>query len=69
MKKKLFTIAAVAIFSVFAVSCNCDRANENKEGTTEVTTQKAKYACEMKCETSDQPGKCSKCGMDMKEVD
>lgn len=27
------------------------------------------YVCEMGCEVVETPGKCSKCGMDLKEVD
>lgn len=38
--------------------------------TTEGTATPAMYACEMKCEggTSNEVGKCPKCGMEMKAV-
>lgn len=38
--------------------------------TTQPTTQPAgeKYACPMGCVQSDKPGKCPKCGMEMKKL-
>jgi len=74
MKKTLITFVAVAFISVFTISCNCERdENGKKIEKTEVTDTKGdkkvtQYACEMKCETSEKPGKCSKCDMEMKEV-
>lgn len=55
-----------------------DQTEMVKEGASESTSvdtdmvAEAKYQCPMKCEgdkTYDKPGKCPKCGMDLKKVD
>lgn len=42
--------------------CEKCMGKEGKHGA------KAKYVCPMGCDKSDKPGKCSKCGMDLKEA-
>jgi len=77
MKKSVIIIAsAIMLFAGTAIftSCNNDESASKKE-KTEVNTSEVKtdkYACPMKCEgdkTYDEPGKCPKCGMDLKKVD
>jgi len=69
MKKVFFVFAFGALLA----------CSENKESTTEVTESTAvkqvaetkHYACPMHCEgekTYAEPGKCSVCTMDLKEV-
>jgi uncharacterized paraquat-inducible protein A len=62
---KILLISALTIlsFSVFAQ----DSVN-HKMKTQKTQTKKSIYSCTMHPEvTSDKPGKCSKCGMDLKE--
>ncbi len=50
-------------------------SNSEKPSDDSATTEQvaeAKYQCPMKCEgdkTYDEPGKCPKCGMDLKKVE
>jgi len=48
-------------------NCACC-AGGDEEGTAAKASVKASYACPMGCARADKPGKCPKCGMDMKEV-
>ncbi len=64
----MLLIAGTAVFT----SCNEDTKSSDKTEikTSEVKTDK--YACPMHCEgdkTYDEPGKCPKCGMDLKKVE
>ena len=57
--------------SVALTSCNNATKSENTEKEQTDQVAQAKYQCPMKCEgdkTYDEPGKCPKCGMDLKEV-
>ncbi len=68
MKKAIF-ILAVATLSLTA--CKNDTKKEQENTKTE-TVAKATYACPMKCEGDKKyhdPGKCPKCGMDLKKVE
>lgn len=38
------------------------------KGDAKAASPARKYMCPMKCATSDKPGKCPKCGMEMAEV-
>jgi uncharacterized paraquat-inducible protein A len=64
--KKIFLLA-VAVVSIASVNTFAQHAAEQK--TNSIPKQKAekmKYTCPMHPEvTSDKPGKCSKCGMDL----
>jgi uncharacterized paraquat-inducible protein A len=66
--KKIFLLA-VAVVSIASVNTFAQHAAEQK--TNSIPKQKAekmKYTCPMHPEvTSDKPGKCSKCGMELKE--
>ena len=42
-------------------------ADEMNKGRKKMSGATAKYVCPMGCATSDKPGKCPKCGMEMKE--
>ena len=42
-------------------------AKEMKKTYRKVAEKPAIYVCPMGCATSDKPGKCPKCGMEMKE--
>ena len=68
MKKLLFISAITLLFSGFVISCNNgEKKTENTEQTGQ--TAKGKYSCPMHPEvTSDKPGTCSKCGMDLEET-
>lgn len=59
-------------------ACDSSACAENKcgEATAEAATSEAsteavdlskKYVCPARCESSDEPGQCSKCGMDLEE--
>ena len=68
--KKSILILGTAMFlfmgSIALTSC------QSKKEKTEVKQEAAVYQCPMKCEgdkTYDKPGKCPKCGMDLKKVD
>lgn len=56
-------LAAFAMIFVGLSGCGSPSGSD-----TTTTTPKKEYACPMKCATSDAPGKCPKCGMDMEEV-
>jgi len=62
MKKiRVFLVAVMAIVSVAAFAF---QEKQHKHGKKEA----AKYECPMKCEApSDKPGKCGKCGMELKK--
>lgn len=57
------------LFLAFALTfvgfAGCGSPSESNTTTTTPTKQ---YACPMKCATSEKPGACPKCGMEMKEV-
>jgi hypothetical protein len=66
--KKLFIILALAGLILNVSACNnhnAQKADNNKE-----TKKKGKYFCTMNPDvTSDKPGVCSKCGMELVERD
>lgn len=65
MKTK-FALLTIAVSSLIFIMTACT-SQEKKNVTTEQTTSgKAVYTCEMHPEvTSDKPGKCPKCDMDL----
>ncbi len=74
MKTKIKIIASTMLLTAALIVTSCNNAqkseNTEKQQTQEVAQAK-KYQCPMKCEgdkTYDKPGKCPKCGMDLKEV-
>ena len=73
MKKTIFFLA-VALSSLTLYSCGDIRSKKPASNTEQKITPStngatAMYECPMKCNpASAQPGKCSKCGMDLKEV-
>lgn len=67
MKKLLILIALAGLMIGFS-ACNhpADKTGNNKE----VKKKKGKYFCTMNPDvTSDKPGTCSKCGMELVERD
>lgn len=67
--KKLAIALCLALGLLFALPA-CKSAPKNGENSGNNAVAK-KYQCPMKCEkdkTYDSPGKCPKCGMEMKEV-
>lgn len=66
--KKPILIAVSILFVLVYAACN---NQEKKENATEQTTNGGtKYACPMHPEvTSDKPGQCTKCGMDLEKVE
>ena len=65
MKTRYFLILfVIAALTIALSSCN---SQDKKSGSTEQTkTEKVVYTCPMHTEvTSDKPGKCPKCGMDL----
>ena len=47
--------------------CGGDMSGCGMQGTATTQPASAKYVCPMGCASSDKPGKCPKCGMDMAE--
>ena len=74
MKKSILILGtAMLLFMGSVALTSCNNAPKSKNTETEQTDKvvQAKYQCPMKCEgnkTYDEPGKCPKCGMDLKEV-
>ena len=64
--KRTIIISALAALTLGVSACN---SNTNKDAK-ETAKPKGKYYCTMHPEvTSDKPGTCSKCGMDLAERD
>lgn len=54
-------LASLLVAVVLAVSgVGCESSSSGSGGGKQ-------YACSMGCATSDKPGKCTKCGMEMKQ--
>ncbi len=73
MKKSILILsfAVMAMAGISLTSCSNSEKPSDDSATTEQVAE-AKYQCPMKCEgdkTYDKPGKCPKCGMDLKEVE
>jgi hypothetical protein len=71
MKKAFLVVALFASFTLF--SCGNSKTDTTTKVPETTTTQPATatvmYECPMKdTPPSDKPGKCAKCGMDLKEV-
>ncbi len=65
--KSLKMLLAVAL-TVLSVSVFAQDSTSHKEKAHKHHSEKMKYSCPMHPEvTSDKPGKCSKCGMDLKK--
>ena len=65
--KKLFVLTAIA--GLFLTTA-CNNATKPDTKATETAKPKGKYYCTMHPEiTSEKPGTCSKCGMDLAERD
>ncbi|MBI2898804.1 MAG: hypothetical protein HYY17_01325 [Planctomycetes bacterium] len=62
--KRMFVSLAAAMALLF-VGAGCGSPKDNPEIHSPKVEKK--YACPMKCATSDSPGKCPKCGMEMEE--
>ncbi len=82
MKKQFISFFLALVVLVVIASCgNKTSTQQTEPATTEQTAVDttgasqpvaAVYQCPMKCEgekTYDKPGKCPKCGMDLKEKD
>ncbi|KAF0126862.1 MAG: hypothetical protein FD189_835 [Elusimicrobia bacterium] len=64
--KKPETVKAMQVkYAAGGHKCAGDHAKEKPAKSGEKAA--AKYACPMNCAESDKPGKCPKCGMEMKE--
>jgi PBP1b-binding outer membrane lipoprotein LpoB len=67
--KKITSILFSAIFCLSLSSCVHNSPPQEKTTPTTNSTTATTYECPMKCEpATDKPGKCGKCGMDLKEV-
>ncbi len=67
--KKVIILSVVA-FAFTIVACNNTSKKESSGTTQETTTGEPLYQCPMHPEvTSDKPGSCSKCGMDLQKVE
>lgn len=65
--KRAFIIFALAALTVGVSACNTGSSNQTAKETAK---PKGKYYCTMHPEiTSDKPGTCSKCGMELVERD
>ncbi len=80
MKKQIIALSVIFVITMLITSCGSKSSTQKAESpaseqTAVDTTSAPKpiaaaYQCPMKCEgekTYDQPGKCPKCGMDLKE--
>lgn len=66
MRRYTMILAVTALFGFTA----CNSSVQKDAKATEATKPKGKYYCTMHPEiTSDKPGTCSKCGMDLVERD
>ncbi len=67
MKKSFLTFSAILIVVFFIASCNgTTSTTETKTNSTD--SVKVAYTCPMHPEvTSDKPGSCPECGMDLTE--
>jgi hypothetical protein len=64
--KRTIIILAIAALTIGVGACN----NSSNKNAKENAKPKGKYYCTMHPEiTSDKPGTCSKCGMDLAERD
>lgn len=64
-----YILIVAVILSVWSVSA-CNSSAQKDAKATEAAKPKGKYYCTMHPEiTSDKPGTCSKCGMDLAERD
>jgi len=67
--KRVFVIMVIMVIMVsgFGMLISCSNPSGQKDKTTQTaTTGKELYVCPMHPEvTSDKPGQCSKCGMDL----
>lgn len=64
--KKTIIILAIAALTIGMAACN----NGSNKNAKENAKPKGKYYCTMHPDiTSDKPGTCSKCGMDLEERD
>jgi PBP1b-binding outer membrane lipoprotein LpoB len=67
MKKMTIIIALAGL--IFSISA-CNHAAEKASISKEIKKKKGKYFCTMHPDvTSDKPGVCSKCGMELVERD
>lgn len=65
--KTLLTIATALVLSTLFVACG--NSEKKTQEQTETSTEAKTYACPMHANiTSDKPGSCSECGMDLEEV-
>ena len=66
--KSIILIIVVASFvgAASALACGCAKTGSDKTSETKNTTAAKTYTCPMHPEvTSDKPGKCPKCGMNL----
>lgn len=73
MKKSILILSFALMAMAGILLTSCSNSNKKTESTNQTKQiAEAKYQCPMKCEgdkTYDEPGKCPKCGMDLKEID
>ena len=63
---KTMKILMMAVCTILAVSAMAQDQEKKKQKTEK--TDKVSYSCPMHADvTSDKPGKCSKCGMELKK--
>lgn len=66
MKKNILLLAAAFSFAVFSISCGETSKKDAEAGAAASQTATATYSCPMHPDiTSNQPGSCSQCGMDL----
>lgn len=71
MKKGLLSLLGILILTGFSlgVAAQAPAGGKSPAAKAAAAPKVGKaYVCEMGCEVSDKPGKCSKCGMTLKEV-
>ena len=68
--KTTFSHILCCLFILTVAACNSAGTSDSKKQENTVSVPEAKYFCPMKCEggTSDKPGKCPVCEMDLIET-
>ena len=69
MKKVFLSLALSSVLLLTVTSCG---SNASKDSTSSPAQEAALFQCPMHCEgdkTYSEPGKCPKCGMDLKPVE
>ena len=69
MKTMIMNAALLLTLSTVVMSCGSSETKKDDKTTTTAPPEAKTYVCPMHSDvTSDKPGTCPKCGMDLEEV-